>query len=95
VHIQRFWLTATRLGLVLQPTLAVLAFAHYGETDLPFTEDETVRGQAKRLARESRRVFQVGTEDFVFMGRIGEPLPRIGVCRSVRKPVAELMAASP
>ena len=27
--IQRFWLTVTRLGLVMQPTLAMLAFAEY------------------------------------------------------------------
>jgi len=44
------------------------------------------------LAREFHSVFGAGPEDFVFMGRIGEPLVRIGVCRSVRKPVATLMS---
>jgi hypothetical protein len=91
IHIQRFWLTAARLGLALQPTLAMLAFAHYGESDLPFTADTAVRAKATRLAKVFRSAFGAGPEDFVFMGRIGEPLPRMGVCRSVRRPLVELM----
>jgi hypothetical protein len=91
IHIQRFWLTAARLGLALQPTLAMLAFAHYGESDLPFTADTAVRAKATRLAKMFRSAFGAGPEDFVFMGRIGEPLPRMGVCRSVRRPLVELM----
>ena len=90
-RIQRFWLTAAHLGLALQPALAVLIFAHYGQSELPFSKDAAVFAKAKRLAHEFRRVFGAGTEDFVFMGRIGEPLPRIGACRSVRRPVSELM----
>jgi sulfur-carrier protein adenylyltransferase/sulfurtransferase len=91
-HIQRFWLVATQLGLALQPAMAVLIFAHYGQTKLSFTKDIGVRAKAGRLAREFHSVFGAGPEDFVFMGRIGEPLVRIGVCRSVRKPVATLMS---
>ena len=37
--IQRFWLTATKLGLAIQPSLATLAFAHYGRTGAPFTTE--------------------------------------------------------
>ena len=91
IHIQRFWLTAARLGLALQPALAVLIFAHYGQNALPFTTDMNVRAKAKRLAGEFASTLGAGPEDFVFMGRIGQPLPRIGVCRSVRRPVRELM----
>ncbi len=91
MHIQRFWLTATHLGLAMQPALAVLAFAHYGETGSAFTADTAVRGQADRLAQKFRQAFEAGPKSFVFMGRIGEPLPRIGVARSVRRPVSELM----
>ena len=90
-RIQRFWLTVAQLGLAMQPALAVLIFADYGQKELPFTVDTAVRVKAKRLAEGFRRVFGAGTEDFVFMGRVGEPLPRMGVCRSVRMPVAELM----
>jgi hypothetical protein len=69
----------------------VLIFAHYGHDDLVFTAEEALRIRAKQLARGFARVFGSRPEEFVFMGRIGEPLPRIGVCRSVRRPVAELM----
>jgi hypothetical protein len=93
IRIQRFWLTATKLGLAMQPALAVLIFAHYGQNDPEFTTDVTVRGKAIRFAQQFRRVLGTGPEEFVFMGRIGEPLRRIGVSRSVRKPVAELMIA--
>ncbi len=91
IHIQRFWLTAARLGLAMQPAMALLVFADYGQTDSPFTVVPALRMKAKRLADQFRRVFAMGTEDFVFMGRIGEPLPRISVCRSVRRPVSDLM----
>jgi hypothetical protein len=91
VHIQRFWLTAARLGLAMQPAMALLVFADYGQKDFPFTIASGLRVKAKRLADEFRRVFAAGTEDFVFMGRIGEPLPRMSVSRSVRRPVSELM----
>ena len=90
-RIQRFWLTAAHLGLALQPALAVLIFAHYGEHEPAFTKDPAVGAKAKRLAQRFRDAFRAGTEDFVFMGRIGEPLPRIGACRSVRRPVSALM----
>jgi len=90
-NIQRFWLTAARLGLALQPALAILIFSHYGQNEIKFTEDADVRAKAARLAKDFRRVFGTGTEDFVFMGRMGEPLSRIGVSRSVRRPVTELM----
>jgi molybdopterin/thiamine biosynthesis adenylyltransferase/nitroreductase len=89
--IQRFWLTAAHLGLALQPELAVLIFSHYGQNELNFTADAAVCAKAKKLGQAFRRVFGAGTDGFVFMGRIGEPLPRMGVFRSVRKPVADLM----
>lgn len=91
ISIQRFWLTAAKIGLAMQPALAVLIFSHYGQSDTQFTADVGVRSKAKRLAQEFREVLGAVPEDFVFLGRIGEPLPRIGLSRSVRKPVAELM----
>jgi sulfur-carrier protein adenylyltransferase/sulfurtransferase len=91
ICIQRFWLTIARLGLAMQPSLAVLIFAHYGQNEPDFTADAAVRAKAKRLATEFRNVFNAGTDEFVFMGRLGEPLRRIGVSRSVRKPIADLM----
>jgi molybdopterin/thiamine biosynthesis adenylyltransferase len=93
ICLQRFWLTATRLCLAMQPACAVLIFAHYGENEPTFTADESVQAKAKRLSQMFRRVLGAATADFVFMGRIGEPLPRMGVVRSVRRPVTELMTS--
>jgi molybdopterin/thiamine biosynthesis adenylyltransferase len=91
--LQRFWLTAANLGLALQPACAVLIFAHYGENEASFTADESVQAKAKRLAQMFRLVLGADTANYVFMGRIGEPLSRMGVVRSVRRPVNELMAS--
>jgi hypothetical protein len=90
-HLQRFWLTATRLGLAMQPLLATLIFADYGAKSIAFTTDTSVQRKAAALAAAFPRVFGAGPADFVFIGRIGEPLPRVGDCRSVRRPLAELM----
>jgi molybdopterin/thiamine biosynthesis adenylyltransferase/nitroreductase len=48
--VQRFWLTATKLGLAMQPCLATLAFAHYGATGEAFTTDTKAIKAAARLA---------------------------------------------
>ena len=93
IGIQRFWLTAAQLGLAMQPALAVLAFAHYGKNDDTFTKDRRVVASAQTLAKNFRRDLGAEPEDFVFMGRIGEPIRRTGVSRSVRKPVAELIVS--
>jgi sulfur-carrier protein adenylyltransferase/sulfurtransferase len=90
-RLQRFWLTATRLGLVLQPLLAMLIFADYGEKSLVFTSDTRVQGKAVSLATSFRRVFGSGPGNFVFMGRIGEPRSRQPGCRSVRRSLNELV----
>lgn len=89
VRLQNFWLTATRLGLALQPLMDVLTFAHYGQENAPFTADARLQAKGRDLARQTRALFGAG--DFVFMGRIGEPHWRDAYPRSVRKPVAELL----
>jgi len=90
-EIQRFWLTATRLGLAIQPALAVLAFAHYGETDTEFTHEPAMRKRAKALANELRRTLPGGPERLVFIGRIGEPKPKMPFVRSTRRSLDELI----
>jgi len=90
-HIQRFWLTATRLGLAMQPALATLIFADYGEKQAHFTVDSGASRKAAALAAGFRSFFRDGPSDFVFMGRIGEPRFVQPDCRSVRRPLAELV----
>jgi nitroreductase len=91
--VQRFWLTATRLGLALQPAFATLIFGHNGAEDVPFTTDQSLREKARKLARAFQEVFGHEPAKVVFLGRIGEPPRRKPGARSVRRPLAELTIA--
>ena len=88
--IQRFWLTATKLGLAVQPCLATLAFAHYGRTGAEFTTQPAQRRAAVKLASSVDKILS-GEDETVFLGRIGWPRPRQSLCRSVRRPFEELL----
>lgn len=89
--LQRFWLTATRLGLAMQPGLAPLCFAHYGRNGIAFTGDHRVRARARWLARALDALAGPGAGGtLLFAGRIGRP--RGGAAaRSLRRPLAALM----
>ena len=89
--VQRFWLEASSVGLVMQPGLAILAFAHYGATNTVFSADPTVVRKARSLAARFRQVLGDGPDEFVFIGRIGEPLPRLPVTRSTRRRLDQLV----
>lgn len=89
--IQRFWLTATKLGLAVQPGLATLAFAHYGKMSVPFTTDLSARRSSKRLASSLERALRATAGECIFIGRIGWPLAETKICRSTRLPLAELI----
>jgi hypothetical protein len=87
---QRFWLTASKRGLVLQPCLATLAFAHYGLADVAFTTSQPERSKAKILAR--RVVQDIGDlGSTFFVGRIGYPQKAKLESRSLRVPLAQLV----
>jgi len=88
--VQRFWLQASRLGLAIQPTLATLAFSHYGAVDAPFTAQESVRRKAGALAGTFRRFLGNDPDCFVFIGRIGEPRARLPLHRSTRRGLDQL-----
>jgi len=80
---QRFWLTATRLGLQLQPEMTPLIFSTYAREGREFS----VRPESVVLAHAVRNRLQVllGANDLdagVFMGRIGAG--RAAVSRSTR-----------
>lgn len=88
--VQRFWLTATRLGLMLQPELTPLIFARYAARDRSFSVRRTALQEARRIAAELDRVFGPETvAQGVFMGRIGyAPAP---TSRSTRRELSELL----
>jgi len=88
--VQRFWLTASKRGLALQPCLATLAFAHYGLADEAFTVAQAERNKARRLARRVARDLGDLQTTF-FVGRIGYPQAAKLESRSVRLPLAKLV----
>lgn len=91
--VQRFWLTATKLGLAMQPCQAVLAFTHYGAAGEKFTVSEGQIRAAARLAREADKVL-AHPEELVFLARIGVPRPRRQESRSTRRSLAEQLHAA-
>ncbi len=87
---QRFWLTATRLGLQFQPEMTPLIFASYVRADLAFSRKQRSLDEARALTRQLDQLLgQAGSECAVFMGRVGfGPAP---AARSVRLPLERLM----
>jgi sulfur-carrier protein adenylyltransferase/sulfurtransferase len=88
--LQRFWLTATRLDLRLQPEYTPLTFAYYTRRDIRFTKTDSLWNDAGRLQGEFETLVGADiTRRAVFMGRIGAgPAAQ---ARSLRKPVEKLL----
>jgi hypothetical protein len=89
--LQRFWLTATELGLALQPAMAPVIFGFYGRHGAAFTADAGIRAQAKALAEALAGTVSGDPERLVFRGRLGVPASRRVGPRSIRKPLEELL----
>jgi molybdopterin/thiamine biosynthesis adenylyltransferase/nitroreductase len=90
MSLQRFWLTATRMGLAVQPSLAPLAFLHLASLDRPFTADRPMQRAGKKLRQRAARILPDGGADTVFMGRMGYPAKPSPV-RSTRLPFEALI----
>ncbi|MGF7211815.1 molybdopterin/thiamine biosynthesis adenylyltransferase [Skermanella aerolata] len=90
-RLQRFWLTATMLGLALQPGLAPIAFSTHALHGVRFTEDPKLLAKAEKLAVEVSRVTGTEVDQLVFMGRIGRPKSMRSTSRSHRRPLEELI----
>ena len=88
--LQRFWLSATRLGLVLQPSLAPLCFAFYGRQGTAFTQEERYRRQARRL-NDVLSDLSGSPRGLLFFGRIGAPRHGSPPARSTRRPLGGLI----
>ena len=90
---QRFWLTATQLGLQLQPELTPLIFARYSRNGVKFSKTEGMAESAGRLAaRLATELGNMNAANAVFMGRLGAGAA--ATARSLRKPLASLMVES-
>ncbi len=86
---QRFWLTATHLGLGLQPEMTPLIFARYLRNGITFTQTSEVEQSARRCAEKFSTMLQKDTEQAVFIGRIGES--QLPSSRSLRHDLGALL----
>ena len=92
--VQRFWLTATQLGLQFQPEMTPLIFASYVYDDVRFSEKEASLERARRLTKALEDL--VGEQEArrgVYFGRVGfGPAP---AARSTRLPLEQLLVEKP
>ena len=88
--LQRFWLTATHLGLQLQPELTPLIFARYAREKLRFSTDPSMDAKAQAVERNLQALIgEEASRHAVFFGRVGAgPAP---TARSTRLDLAKLL----
>lgn len=88
--VQRFWLTASQLGLLLQPEMTPVIFTRYVRQGRSFTAMAKPIDMAVRLNERLALLLQGNHADnLVFMGRMGEGKPPWS--RSLRKPLEQLL----
>lgn len=92
--VQRFWLTATQLGLQLQPELTPLIFTRYVRAGKVFSKTGGMYERAHGLAEQfATLVGENNSACAVFMGRIGAGPPALA--RSTRRPLKDLIIHHP
>lgn len=87
--VQRFWLTATRLGLWHQPEITPLVFSNYVREGRSFTGASGIQRRAQELSRSLNTLIDGSETRCVWMGRIGAGRAPIG--RSIRQPISQLI----
>jgi hypothetical protein len=87
--VQRFWLTATCLGLFVQPEMTPLIFRRYAADGVAFSREPWADEKALRIGARLDRVAS-GVDRAVFLGRIGAG--RAPSSRSLRLPLERLEA---
>ena len=91
---QRLWLTATTLGLQMQPQYTPLVFSRYAATRRSFTRDDRAQGDARDVERRVRQALgRDAVERAVWLARIGPRRNAPG--RSLRLPLAKLIVVHP
>lgn len=92
-QVQRFWLTATRLGLEIQPEMTPLIFSRYVREGREFSRLREPVEIASRLSGRLAETFAPTiAEHLVFLGRIGAgPQAK---ARSTRLPVERLLRSA-
>lgn len=87
--LQRFWLTATELGLQMQPEMTPLIFSKYVREKTAFTTTASLHGLAASLERDTAALVFNDDNFPVYMGRVGQG--KQPAARSERKSLSELM----
>jgi hypothetical protein len=87
--VQRFWLTASSLGLQLQPEVTPLIFGRYVRDGIGFSRMPGATDMAAKLGKRFARILQdVPVGQVAFMGRIGSG--KAATSRSLRRHVERL-----
>jgi nitroreductase len=90
---QRFWLTATRLGLYIQPEMTPLIFSRYHRQATNFTRIKAAKAKAGELDACLKDLLGKEERDSAFfMGRLGSGPPP--TARSTRIPLESLIVGS-
>jgi len=91
--LQRLWLTATSLDLLIQPEMTPVIFSRYHREGRRFTISQAMAVRAASLGRElSNLVVGHDSRALFFAGRIGrQPVPN---SRSNRRPLDKLIGSS-
>lgn len=80
--LQRFWLTATKLGLQLQPEMSPLIFHAYATNGIPVSVRKGAPDEAEKIAQALDLALSGNADHTVFMGRIGSG--KTATARSLR-----------
>ncbi len=87
--VQRFWLTATSLGLGFQPEQTPLIFVRYLRNGITFTGHAGSLSQAQKLVGQLDAVLGERVPLTLFMGRVGHAPPP--AARALRLPLQKLI----
>ena len=93
IALQRFWLTASKVGLAMQPSIATLCFAYYGRNNVKFSQQTSGLSRARKLSLsfdEFCNSKKIDSDQVLFMGRIGSPLDQQLTSRSIRMSLKDL-----
>ena len=88
--VQRFWLTATQLGLQHQPAITPLVFARYLREERVFTAQSALVETSRKMVDRLDGLLSGKTASAVWLGRIGHGAPALA--RSERRPLTDLLA---
>jgi nitroreductase len=87
--VQRFWLTLTQLGLLMQPEMTPLIFSSYLRDGIVFTAQQEIVDGARQLQQALEVLIAGDVRQAVYMGRLGYgAAPQ---SRSFRKDLTDLL----